>query len=307
MFKMRAFFVVFASIFVIMPLVGCGDDNSTGGPGTETKCTKWEAWEVTPATCSAPGDSTRICTTKDIDSTDTRIIPKLSGSQCDGSGTGGGDDGGSQCGSEGKIDGGVLNYEGESYPTVIIDGKRWMAKNLNYAGVSGNAGVCYNNSPDSCAKYGRLYSWAEAMNLDLEFNDNMYNNGSAVHQGICPSGWHISTHKEWEDLVDCINTSTTGYNNAGGKLRSETGWSAGAGLLPLLQGTDDFGFSALPGGRNVNGSFSQVGTNAIWWSATEYSDYGHSAYYRSMFNNNDRATQGSGFKMYMYSVRCVEN
>ena len=45
----------------------------------------------------------------------------------------------------------------QSYPWVRLkDGKKWMAKNLNYETTNT---WCYADKQDNCAKYGRLYTW----------------------------------------------------------------------------------------------------------------------------------------------------
>ncbi len=50
-----------------------------------------------------------------------------------------------------------------------------MAENLNYAylqptSTKDSSSECYNNSPDSCAKYGRLYLWSAAMDSAAIFS-----------------------------------------------------------------------------------------------------------------------------------------
>lgn len=161
-----------------------------------------------------------------------------------------------------------------SYESVTIGGKTWMKRNLNRATDSS---WCYNNSPDSCAKYGRLYTWEAAMSA-------------------CPSGWRLPTREEWQGLVDYAGGSSTG----GKKLKAVSGWSE---VVAGFNGTDDFGFSALPGRcRMPSGSFFDVGTG-YWWSSTESgADY---AYSRYMYYYNDYIEEESISKKYGRSVRCV--
>jgi len=105
--------------------------------------------------------------------------------------------------------------DGKQYKTVKIGEQVWMAENLNWEGT----GCWYNNSPILGNTFGRLYTWDEAL--------------KAV-----PPGWHLPTDDEWQKLVDFAG----GGRIAGGKLRAKDGWDG--------NGTDDFGFSALPGGYN---------------------------------------------------------
>jgi uncharacterized protein (TIGR02145 family)/uncharacterized repeat protein (TIGR02543 family) len=121
------------------------------------------------------------------------------------------------------VHGETVTYGGEIYQTEVIGTQTWFTRNLNYAGEAGKEiGVCYNNSADSCAKYGRLYNKAEAM-------------------AACPVGWHLPSDAEWTTLTDFVGS------NSGRKLRSPLYWDGGGS--DELVGTDDYGFSALPGGE----------------------------------------------------------
>jgi uncharacterized protein (TIGR02145 family) len=106
----------------------------------------------------------------------------------------------------------------------------------------------------------------------------------------CPVGWHLPSDAEWATLVNYVGGSST----AGTKLKSTTGWD-------YDYGTDNYGFSALPGGLWIDGIFGQAGGTGYWWSATERD--ADNAYYRSMgymhSSDNSKTTQ--------YSVRCVQD
>jgi|GEM_PF-978963 len=175
--------------------------------------------------------------------------------------------------------------DSKTYRTVQMpDGKTWMAQNLNFTAHILGDSWCYGRSPDSCAKYGRLYDWSTAMQLESTCNSTTCASQvqSPHHQGICPDGWHLPTRQEWIDLV----TAT------GGGARLKAG-------EPYWDGTDEFGFSALPGGCRRDGSFKFVGSLGGWWSATDGGN-AMNAYYWAMNTISVNKMDG-------YSVRCLRD
>jgi len=164
-------------------------------------------------------------------------------------------------------------YGGEK--TVTIGNQVWMAKNLNDASKGGK---CYDDKPENCEKYGRLYNWEEATKA-------------------CPKGWHLPSDEEWRALVHFAG----GYDDvAGNKLKAKSGWESGGG------GSDEYGFSALPSGyADPDGSFGYVGDFGGWWSATEidtsYAFNWIMRYYESI------VYKSSGNKSVLLSVRCVKD
>jgi uncharacterized protein (TIGR02145 family) len=166
----------------------------------------------------------------------------------------------------------------KDYRTVVIGSQTWMAENLN-CNVSGSK--CYGDDNANCAKYGRLYDWATAMDIDKKYNSRQKWGGSDVkHRGICPSGWHIPSHSEWKQLIDYVGNDKGCTECAGKYLKATSGWSNDG------NGTDTYSFSALPGGYgDSDGSFGSVGSIGHWWSASE--DYSNSAYSRGMGYSRD--------------------
>lgn len=217
----------------------------------------------------------------------------------DGGSTGTGNDSGStsaysnKCGRDGTAD---------SCRKVEIGGSTWMAENLNYQPPNGNS-WCYNEADSNCAKYGRLYDWNTAMAGAASANSVP----SGV-QGVCPSGWHLPSRGEWGLLA--VAAGGTGPYGEGGdvagtKLKAKSGWNKVAGVVG--DGTDDFGFSALPGGQNNDGGFTGVGGRAFWWSSSESSSSGQ-FYLRYILNKIDPdLLEGFNENNNGYSVRCVEN
>ncbi len=144
--------------------------------------------------------------------------------------------------------------DGHVYKTVKIGEQIWMAENLNYAYPKQDSSLdsvswCYNNEPDNCAKYGRLYTWEAAMDCYTQFGDDKKKCGS-YHaskakdydygmdyrtQGVCPKNWHVSSYGEWDVLTALANEKSI-------YLKSTSGWSENG------NGSDIFGFGVLPGG-----------------------------------------------------------
>ena len=181
---------------------------------------------------------------------------------------------------------GSMTYGGQTYSTVRIGTQTWMAKNLNYE-ASGSK--CYDNKPENCDIYGRLYDWETALT-------------------VCPSGWHLPSIQEWEILMDYI-----GGNAAGDKLKATSGWwmHVNNEWVYASNGTDYYGFWALPGGIGYSyGGFDGAGADGGWWSASESSN---EAYYLSMglygydigYNDN-YLYQRTTSKGLFASVRCLQ-
>jgi len=185
--------------------------------------------------------------------------------------------------------------DGKTYRTVRIGNQTWMAENLNYkTGTS----VCYDNADSNCTKYGRHYNWDDAMTA-------------------CPAGWRVPTDEDWDSLAlaaggQRVEDGYDGYDGydwkfAGKKLKSTTGWDDcedDDGKLVSGNGTDEFGFSALPGGDGTSdGSFISAGYNGQWWSATEY-DASY-AWNRYMGYISDRVGRYYNSKTDLLSLRCV--
>ncbi len=194
--------------------------------------------------------------------------------------------------------------DGQTYKTVKIGDQVWMAENLNF---ETDESVCYHDSVEYCDKYGRLYTWAAAMDSAGTWSTNgkgcgygntcsVASTGSAtLVRGVCPEGWHLPTETEWETLFNAVG----GESTAGKVLKSTSGWDDNG------NGTDAFSFSALPAGnRDYGGSYNGEGDDAHFWSSTEYvSSYafnmflGYNFDYAFLFN----------FKSYGFSVRCLQD
>jgi len=163
--------------------------------------------------------------------------------------------------------------DGQTYKTVKIGEQWWMAENLNYRYIQQTAdedssSYCYNDKPANCAKYGRLYLWSAAMDSAGIIPGNSANGcgdgkicnlGNVKVRGVCPEGWHLPSRDEWNTLFTAVGGSST----AGEVLKSTSGWNRSG------NGSDNFGFSALPAAlRDIDGGYGYEGYT-FFWSSTE--------------------------------------
>jgi uncharacterized protein (TIGR02145 family) len=193
---------------------------------------------------------------------------------------------------------------------VKIGDQVWMAENLNFdpgRGSSSDAKYdwswCYDNDPSNCAKYGRLYTWAAAMDSATTYC-GFGKSCTATHpvQGICPSGWHLPDTTDWHDLI----VAAGGQYSAGAKLKSTSGWE-NDGWGNDGNGTDAFGFSALPSGyRSRGGDYYTAGGYANIWSSFEYIT-GLVAYQMILRSTNAYAYVDRSNEDYGYAVRCLKD
>ena len=153
--------------------------------------------------------------------------------------------------------------------TVKIGDQIWMNKNL--AIDDGGDGITINKETGE-----HYYTWDAAKRVAEKIK-----------------GWHLPTIAEWDFLA----ANAGGREVCGTKLKAASGWDDDG------NGTDDFGFSALPAGY-YNGSFYDLGSNAYFWTATEYSS---SYAYNRYFNTGASMNSYYGDKNGRYSVRLVKD
>jgi len=199
--------------------------------------------------------------------------------------------------------------DGQAYRTVTIGTQTWMARNLNYrnaTGKSDTAGVCYNYSADSCSKFGRLYTWAEAMQGAASSSAKP----SGI-QGICPSNWHVPSDSEWAVLQKRVDPTNA---RDGAVLKATNDWKSALGSE---DGIDSLGFRAIAAGQynaaylNLapNNPFLSAGRYTAWWSSTQYQ--GSTGVLGALVYQLDLADPrlfrgyfGDGHK---FPVRCLKN
>lgn len=174
--------------------------------------------------------------------------------------------------------------DGKKYKTVKINNLTWLAENLNYADSAKTPSLkdkswCYDDVPSHCDVLGRLYTWAAAIDSAALASDknNPQNCGygklcampSRV-RGACPSGWHLPTIKEFQNLGSGLGGNDC-FLGSGETYKSTIGWDD----VYNNNGTNVSGFTALPAGiRSFRGLaneayFVGVGLTTAYWSLDE--------------------------------------
>ncbi len=211
----------------------------------------------------------------------------------------------------------VSDVDGNTYLTAWINEQCWMAENLKttkyrdgtaiaYPGANNTswennttgAYSWYNNEISNKDLYGALYNWHAITNA----------------KGLCPEGWRVPSNDDWNALQDYI----PGVDHLkGNKLKScrqvnsPLGGDCDTGIHPRWNahstnyGTDEYGFSGLPGGRRIsNGNYQSIGTYGWWWTSTEISG---SNYGKWLANGSGGLGQQPLIpKNHGMSVRCIK-
>jgi uncharacterized protein (TIGR02145 family) len=144
--------------------------------------------------------------------------------------------------------------DGQRYKTIRVRDQVIFAENLNFD--AGQGSYCYEDDPNNCEKYGRLYTWDAAMAGDSSSNEIP----SGV-QGVCPEGWHFPSHAELQKLEDYIFYKT--------EINKPSKFNARKNPIPAWNGNSVYGVPAVDGGyRTSTGEYKYRGRSNHWWSAT---------------------------------------
>jgi uncharacterized protein (TIGR02145 family) len=206
----------------------------------------------------------------------------------------------------------VSDIDGNVYNIVVIGKQFWMKENLKTQHYSNGKPIetgltdaqwkddtigaysLYSNNSTNDSVFGKLYNWYAV----------------ADPRGLCPTGWHVPSDKDWNELIKAIDptantfcSACTQSTTAGGAMKEIelVKWAS-----PNFGATNSSGFSGLPGGcRDYDGTYLEIGNQGHWWSATQASTL--DAYYFYLDFSNSNINRLNYFKTNGQSVRCVNN
>ena len=179
---------------------------------------------------------------------------------------------------------GVLTVEGVNYPTVTINGKAWMRKNL-----ANSKGVPYSDCEAMTGIFGKYYTWEEA-------------------QSACPEGWTLPTAEDWQDVYALYGNKVSSiladayFNGSEPKNRMWTLWYQ-VGTI-----TDESHLSVLPCGYGmVDGEdyyFRGDMSRAVFWTPGVDGENGE---FVDFYENRNEISVGSAAKTgILFNVRCKQ-
>lgn len=212
-----------------------------------------------------------------------------------------------QCAGNALINGlyyignGVTDVDGNFYPSIVINGQEWMQKNLavskyrsgdpiptgltntQWQNTTTGAYSIYSDQAANNNTYGKLYNW-------YAMTDS---------RGVCPTGWHVPSESEWFILENYLG----GIFDAGGKMKSTTGWTS-----PNLGGTNISGFTGLPGGyRLVNGTYNHLLSYGYFWTTTPYELDPNFTWYHALKFDDTIIFRSQFLKRAGMSIRCLKD
>lgn len=182
------------------------------------------------------------------------------------------------------------------FPNVNIGGRVWMVENLDVDHFRNGDRVPHARTAEEWVRAGRNRTPAWCYYDNGNGGTGKLYNWYAVSdgRGLAPEGWRVATDADWRHATDYLG----GEDAAGTKMKSATGWSGKA------NGTNESGFSALPGGsRNLYGEFAYGRQAGYWWSSTEEDE--DLAWYRVIDQSPYYVYRTNYSKANGLSVRCV--
>lgn len=216
------------------------------------------------------------------------------------------------CGGGGGGDGvcgGISQVAGNDnvYNVIEIGTQCWFASNLNEGTVISNYTPQTDNAivekfcptegdTNSCDGIGGLYQWDELTQYD----------STEGAQGICPTGWHISTDAEWHILENFLADGICAPNRNGSwdcvpagtelKIGGTTGFDGNP--LEMLRKNYPTGNPPGPSTTDFTESGARIWTSTILGSGAKYRIL--SSAEEGVYLHQDPKAQG-------YFARCIKN
>ena len=175
----------------------------------------------------------------------------------------------------------TINYNGQDYDLVEIDGRCWFAEDLRttqdrngttipeiteegtWAALGTNDGArttYFANSGNSISEVYRSYNWY------------------AVETGLlCPTGWHVANNKDWNSLESTVfGARGQNLSSANRLVVGNTQELHDLGWFSQYVNDNVFSDIVFSGGlrTNVDGKWKDDEGSMYWWTAEDYNGRG---------------------------------
>jgi uncharacterized protein (TIGR02145 family) len=203
------------------------------------------------------------------------------------------------------IFGSVADVEGNVYKTIPINNRNWMAENLKTTKYNEGSPIPNVKDMQWNSLTSGAYCWYDNDETNKIIYGALYNYNTVTDdRQVCPSGWHVPTPSEWASIpysFDCeaFLEREVPHNCQGCNLRE-----AGSGDWEYAKGTNETGFSALPGGRRQPRNYNGLGFDDIHKISYFWESNGNSFYLTS---NAESPSLDSNLINYGFSIRCIED
>lgn len=205
----------------------------------------------------------------------------------------------------------VTDIDGNTYQTVKIGHQTWLRNNLKVTHYSnGDAIPLLTMQEDEkwlSTKKGAYCYYNDDL-TNAETYGNLYNGFTVMDErNVCPSGWHIPSKKEWEELVNFNGGSIV----AGNSLKQSFLWKRSH-----QNTSNDADFRAVPAGMrwhrqpyDTETFYSNLSTEVFFASRDVYLIDGvEYMWYMSMMDVAEWARiSDNSIKTCGQSVRCIKN
>lgn len=196
----------------------------------------------------------------------------------------------------------LMDVQNNKYTVVQIGDQCWMKQNLKVTAAYGHTWT-----KDGGAV---LYDWAAMMN-----GENSSSANPSDVQGICPTGWHVPSKAEWDQMLDTVKKVSScqcggNADNIAKAIASTSNqwqpWSTACAIGEKLYTNNVSGFSALPHGYQTTSSgYQGKGYYAYFWTSELYGSYARG--YELWKGSSNVKNNTSYSKDYGLSVRCLRD
>lgn len=195
---------------------------------------------------------------------------------------------------------------------------RWAYPNIRDATDANDATIWNANK-----HLGMLYNWNAATGKQNTVTTDQSGLAHTRIQGICPTGWHLPSDREWTDLENYMKNNTTAHssepNNLGTTANDTPYGSDTPSNIPTSRAMREIcqvgintsniikeqGFGVMLAGMAGGGKAQAYGADAYLWTSSSYHEL--NTWFRIVTSSPIPVQRQRNGKVGMYSIRCKKD